>query len=99
MFLTMYLLKSYCSFPFKRPEILKLWIQAVRRENWTPSKTSRLCGEHFLPSDYVVKPGLTAKLLKPDAIPSVFSFPKHLLPKVTGPHRKIQKQVPNIIIK
>lgn len=81
------------TFPFKRPEILKLWIQALRRDKWTPSKTSRLCGEHFLPTDYINQPGLAVKRLKPDAVPSVFSFPKHLLPKAYAPRRKIIKQV------
>ncbi|CAG9819550.1 unnamed protein product [Phaedon cochleariae] len=35
--------------------ILELWIKAVRRENWTPSKMSKLCGEHFLPTDYLFR--------------------------------------------
>lgn len=85
-------------FPFKRPEILKLWIAAVRRENWYPSKTSKLCGKHFVESDYLIKPGCTAKLLKPDAVPSVFLFPKHLMKKVPLPRRKILKKVRWIFI-
>ncbi|KAI4455481.1 thap domain-containing [Holotrichia oblita] len=77
------------TFPWKRPEILKLWVQAIRRENWYPSKTSRICGNHFLENDYKLKPGSTIKLLKPDAIPSVFCFPKHLQTKRTS--RRILK--------
>ncbi|XP_039277668.1 THAP domain-containing protein 1 isoform X1 [Nilaparvata lugens] len=80
------------SFPFKRPKLLKLWIEAIRRKNWKPSKSSRICGAHFLSTDYLQKPGSTQKLLKPDAIPSVFSFTSHLLKKVTQPRRRIMKQ-------
>ncbi|KAG5895656.1 hypothetical protein JTB14_008665 [Gonioctena quinquepunctata] len=83
---------SFHAFPFKRPEILKLWIAAVRRENWHPSKTSKLCGKHFVATDYLIKPGCTAKLLKPDAVPSVFLFPKHLIKKVPLPRRKMLKK-------
>ncbi|CAH1106676.1 unnamed protein product [Psylliodes chrysocephalus] len=82
---------SFHGFPFKRPEVLNLWIKAVRRENWTPYKTSKLCGEHFHPFDYIIKQGCTTKLLKPDAVPSVFSYPAHLLPKIATPRRKIKK--------
>ncbi|CAG9820189.1 unnamed protein product [Phaedon cochleariae] len=35
----------------------------------------------------------TARLLKPDAVPSIFSFPKHLLPKNADPRRKIRKLI------
>lgn len=65
-------------FPFKRPEVLKQWIAALRRENWTPSKASRICSEHFLESDYKVRPGACIRLLKDDAVPSVFAFPEYL---------------------
>ncbi|KAG5898331.1 hypothetical protein JTB14_023020 [Gonioctena quinquepunctata] len=36
--------------------------------------------------------GCTAKLLEPDAVPSVFLFPKHLIKKVPLPRRKILKK-------
>lgn len=50
----------------------------MKWENWSPSKTSVLCGAHFLETDYLDKPGCTRKFLKADAIPTVFSFPKQL---------------------
>lgn len=71
----------FSRFPFKRPEILDMWIKAIRRENWKPSKTSRICGQHFVDTDYINKPGTSLKLLKPEAIPSVFPYPKHLVKK------------------
>lgn len=68
-------------FPFRRPEILNLWIKAIRREKWKPSKSSKLCSEHFVPSDFLIRLGSNQKVLKPDADPSIFSFPKHLQKK------------------
>ncbi|KAF2884152.1 hypothetical protein ILUMI_22011, partial [Ignelater luminosus] len=73
-----------------RPEILELWIKAIRRENWFFSKSSRICGQHFLESDYKIRPWCSLKLLKPDAVPSVFSFPKHLK-KHTAPRRLLKR--------
>lgn len=35
----------YC-FP-KDENLRKLWTIAVRRSNWNPSPTSRICGKHF----------------------------------------------------
>lgn len=81
-------------FSIQTSAILELWIKAIRREG-SPSKFSRICGEHFLPTDYVIRPGTTAKLLKPDVVPSLFSFPKHLKPKVVQPRRIIVKHVSN----
>ena len=31
---------SFHRFPLSRPELLHKWVQAVRRENWTPKKHS-----------------------------------------------------------
>lgn len=76
------------SFPFKRPEILNLWIKAVNRDKWYPSKTSRICSDHFLSSDYKDLPGSTLKILKHDAVPSVFCFSKH-----TKQRRKLLRNV------
>lgn len=83
-------------FPFKRLEILDLWIKAIRRENWKPARTSRLCSKHFEESDYQVRPGSSVKLLKPTAVPSVFNFPKHFLRKPLEPRRILNyiKDVP-----
>ncbi|GJQ83581.1 hypothetical protein Trydic_g10928 [Trypoxylus dichotomus] len=43
---------QFHSFPFKRPEVLKLWMEAIKRENWKPSKTSRICSQHFKDTNY-----------------------------------------------
>ncbi|XP_044763828.1 THAP domain-containing protein 1-like [Coccinella septempunctata] len=64
--------QSFHRFPFKLPDILELWITAVGRENWYPSKYSRIC------EDYLHNPSYTRKILKLDAVPSVFNnIPRH----------------------
>lgn len=55
-----------------------MWTLAIRREKWMPTKNSRLFSAHFKGTDYIQKPGSSVKLLKPDAIPTIFNFPKHL---------------------
>ena len=39
---------GFYRFPFKNEGRLRRWIQAVRREDWQPSKYSRICGDHFV---------------------------------------------------
>ena len=68
----------FCRFPFKRPQILKLWINACRRENWTPTAHSALCAKHFNKVDYQLRPNATVPYLKENAVPSNFDFPVHL---------------------
>ncbi len=70
----------FIRFPFSRPEICQKWIKAVRRENWKPNKSSDICSEHFISSDYEEPlPGDIRRRLKPDAVPSQFKFPPHLI--------------------
>ena len=70
---------SHClhRFPHKNKNILLKWVAAVGRHNWIPSKTAVLCGRHFLSSDFLhasySTPGLKKKMLKKDAVPSIFS--------------------------
>ncbi len=57
------------------------------REKWNPTKTSYICSQHFLASDYNYPPSLTQavslkqRYLKYDAVPSIFDFPDHLKKK------------------
>ena len=48
---------SFHRFPFKNPELLQKWIQAIRRENWAPKQGSFICGSHFEDSCFVLQPG------------------------------------------
>ena len=65
----------------------------MRRQNWHPSASERICESHFLPSDYSYPPSmpnsesLGKKYLKKDAVPSLFSFPEHL--KRRSPKKRV----------
>ncbi|KAL3882436.1 hypothetical protein ACJMK2_028775, partial [Sinanodonta woodiana] len=60
----------------------KVWISRIKRKDFRPSKTSRLCAKHFTNDQFVVDPLLAMTIgyklrklqLKSDAIPSVFDF-------------------------
>ena len=64
-----------------------MWLQAMRRKGWHPSKSERICEKHFIPGDYQYSPTLPfsqtlgRRYLKKDAVPSVFNFPEHLVKK------------------
>ncbi|CAH1993829.1 unnamed protein product [Acanthoscelides obtectus] len=59
------------------PNMRKLWLHAIRRENFTPSTTTVICKKHFTSGDYEVSVHGN-KALKKVAVPSVFDFPAHL---------------------
>lgn len=55
---------------------------AIKRKNFTPTKYHHVCSEHFTPGDLVHNPGSNRKLLKENAVPSVFpSYPEYYQPK------------------
>ena len=31
----------------KNEIVRKLWVQAIKRDNWKPTASSRICGQHF----------------------------------------------------
>ncbi|KAJ8964124.1 hypothetical protein NQ314_005120 [Rhamnusium bicolor] len=68
-------------FPFNRPPIIALWLAAIRRVEWKPSKYSKLCSAHFVESDYQNRPNSLLKILRDDAVPSIFNIPEHLQKK------------------
>ena len=78
------MLLLFFRFPVKKPELLEKWKLAVKRQGedgklWSPGSGSTVCSDHFKDSDYQVRPGADRKLLKCDAIPTVFpSYPLHL---------------------
>ena len=38
----------------KDKTVSKQWLAAIRRDNYTPSKHSRVCKKHFNPDDYAL---------------------------------------------
>ena len=101
-------IKAYTAiarFPHGNKELLKKWIQAMRREDWQPSRSDRICEKHFLPSDYQYPQDLpysrtlSRRYLKRGALPSVFNFPEHLnkkhCPRQPPKKRSSDGQVPS----
>lgn len=69
-----------CRFPLKDSKRLIQWLKAVQRDNWTPTKYSFLCSEHFTKDSFSKRLEDQHRLLKPTAVPSIF----HLAEKKRG---------------
>lgn len=59
---------SFHRFPTEK-ERSSLWIAALRRQNWTPTKYTWVCSAHFIA-------GKSEDKLSPDYVPSIFDFVK-----------------------
>ncbi|XP_022254246.1 THAP domain-containing protein 2-like isoform X2 [Limulus polyphemus] len=66
--------KTFHLFP-KNVERRQLWVARMRREKFKPSDKAVVCSDHF-EEEYFDKTGQTVRL-RPDAVPTVFNFPKH----------------------
>ena len=59
------------------PALAEIWKNNLKRDLWTPSKSSRLCSDHFKEDD-IIRLGKIVRL-KPNAVPTRFkSFPKYM---------------------
>lgn len=70
----------------RNPELLKLWTNAIGRENFQPNKHTVLCGDHFKPCDYL-ESSKNHNLLKKDAVPSIFKIQRQ--PRYLSKEKKI----------
>ena len=78
---------TFFQFP-KDEEVKARWIQNIRRDKFKPNKWSRVCSIHFPEESFV--PEKKIRILKKDAIPTIFpTFPHHLQKKVKS--RKLPK--------
>ncbi|XP_069697024.1 THAP domain-containing protein 1-like isoform X5 [Periplaneta americana] len=80
---------SLHKFPLENPELLSKWLSAVKRYNFIPSIHHRLCSVHFTQSCFWKSN--CKRLLKADAVPTVFNFPAYLT-KIEQPSRKVLKR-------
>lgn len=71
---------SFHRFPLKDSKRLIQWLKAIQRDNWTPTKYSFLCSEHFTKDSFSKRLEDQHRLLKPTAVPSIF----HLTEKKRG---------------
>ena len=63
-------------FPLTDILLCKQWVIATKRKDFTPTKYSRLCGDHFTENDY--KYTFNSRELKDNAVPTIFNFPNNL---------------------
>ncbi|KAM4706423.1 THAP domain-containing protein 1-like [Discoglossus pictus] len=64
--------KSFHRFPHGRPEILKIWVTNMGRDQFKPSSKAVLCSDHFEEFCFD-RTGQTIRL-RTDAVPTVFTF-------------------------
>ncbi|KAL0625069.1 Peroxynitrite isomerase THAP4 [Plecturocebus cupreus] len=83
-------LAYFIRFPLKDSKRLIQWLKAVQRDNWTPTKYSFLCSEHFTKDSFSKRLEDQHRLLKPTAVPSIF----HLTEKkrVAGGHGRTRRK-------
>ena len=83
---------TFHMFPLKDQQLLKKWVVAVKRENFTPTTNHRLCSNHFSPLDYD-DTGFRRKL-KRGVVPSIFNFPAHLQKSAVKTRRVLVRTIP-----
>ncbi|XP_065667699.1 THAP domain-containing protein 5-like [Hydra vulgaris] len=71
--------RALYKFPINNSELCKRWIVAIKRETFIPTEHSRICSDHFLPSDYSILDFNNKPKLKPFSVPSIIIVSK---PKV-----------------
>ncbi|XP_042851876.1 peroxynitrite isomerase THAP4 isoform X3 [Panthera tigris] len=77
-------------FPLKDSKRLIQWLKAVQRDNWTPTKYSFLCSEHFTKDSFSKRLEDQHRLLKPTAVPSIFHLPEKK--RSTGGHGRTRRK-------
>ncbi|ESP00249.1 hypothetical protein LOTGIDRAFT_238630 [Lottia gigantea] len=68
---------TFHKFPGRDPQLFQIWLHNLRREDFTPSRSSSLCSRHF-EEKYIHRLGGNVTLMK-GAIPTIFDYPAHLL--------------------
>ncbi|XP_037524185.1 peroxynitrite isomerase THAP4 [Rhipicephalus sanguineus] len=89
---------SFHSFP-KDPRRRRLWVIALKRDRWEPRGSNQVCSAHFTVEDYVHDPSIAlrmgmkpfSRLLKRDAVPSVFEHDRKAN-KLRGPFVKRRRK-------
>ena len=90
---------SFFRLPMKDPVLLKAWTVKLRLENPPLKDSSRVCSAHFTEDCFErdfkaeLMPGTkTRRRLKPDAVPTLFSFKQPTEPRPTSTRRSLVKQ-------
>lgn len=93
---------AYFRFPKKRT-LRNRWVDRIRRKNWKPAQSSRLCSRHFEDSCFVHNPAVLRSIgwlvqrprLKPDAVPTIFDF-SFTDPKSKAEEKDLKKDKPKL---
>lgn len=76
-------------FPLSNELLTKKWVDALKRKNFKPSQSSRICSVHFTEQDYQLRPDAHRPLLKENAVPSIFpSFPSYYQKEKKRPRKQ-----------
>ncbi|XP_049767899.1 uncharacterized protein LOC126101254 [Schistocerca cancellata] len=67
---------TFHSFP-KDNALRRLWIKALRRKDWEPTKSSKICSDHFREAD-IDRTSLLCVRIRDGAVPCIFSFPTRM---------------------
>ncbi|KAF7660558.1 hypothetical protein LDENG_00279850 [Lucifuga dentata] len=67
---------TFFKFPLYNDRKLKKWLTSMKWKDWSPSRFSVLCSNHF-EEQYIDRSGRSTKL-REDAVPTIFSFPEHM---------------------
>ncbi|KAG8186678.1 hypothetical protein JTE90_014753 [Oedothorax gibbosus] len=63
---------SFHRFPTKNEMLFRAWCIALRRKDFHPTWSSRICSKHFTKDSFTT--GFKFRLLKRDAVPTIFNF-------------------------
>ncbi|CAH1399170.1 unnamed protein product [Nezara viridula] len=72
------------------PERRKVWAANVKRDNWTPTNDSRICEAHFTPDMFEQNRADGRRLLKQNAVPTIFSHIPEKKPREPPKKRSIE---------
>lgn len=85
---------KFVRFPLKDPKRLKKWLVNLRWKDWTPSRFSVLCIDHFEPK-YVIGGDIRARL-RANAVPTIFNFSDCLQKKKAAVNQKSKRAMNTI---
>ncbi|XP_069069729.1 peroxynitrite isomerase THAP4 isoform X1 [Pleurodeles waltl] len=87
---------SFHRFPLKDSKRLSLWLKAVQRSNWIPTKYSFLCSEHFGQECFSRRLEDQHRLLKATAVPSIFQCPRKRKSTCVYARRRRKLETPEV---
>lgn len=88
---------KYFKFPLYNPRKLKKWLMNMKWKDWTPSRFSVLCIDHF-EEQFIDRTGKCVKL-REDAVPTIFSSPGKAQKRKASINRRSKRLKPSADVK